>query len=86
MENHLLRYSYISSAKIVKKMEPLNKIRLGIFIIVVIILLDGESFAISAITINERKKVVNFMHILLGIHSVHEIISHNSRWNTNKLN
>lgn len=67
-------------------MDPLNKIRLGVFIVVVIILLDGESFGISAITVNERKRVDNFMHILLGIHSIHEIISHNSRWNTNKLN
>lgn len=68
-------------------MEPPNKIRLDVYLFfLVIILLDGKSFAVSAITVNERKRVVNFMHILLGIHSIHEIISHNSRWNTNKLN
>lgn len=67
-------------------MEPPNKIRLGIYYFFLIILLDGESFAVSAITVNERKRAVNFMHILLGIHSIHEIILHNSRWNTNRIN
>lgn len=49
-------------------------------------LLDGESFAVSAINVNERKRAVNFMHILLGTHSIHEIISRNSGWNANRLN
>lgn len=67
-------------------MELPNKIGLNTYYYFKKIPLDGKTFAVSAITGNERKKTVNFMHILFETHSIHEIISHNSRWNTNRLN
>lgn len=79
--SHLFAYSHVGFTKIVEEME------IGwVFIIFLITLLDGESFAVSAINVNERKRAVNFMHILLGSHSIPEIISRNSGWNANRLN
>lgn len=79
-------YSYFSFTKIVEEMELPNKIGLSIcYYLKKKFPLDGKSFAVSAITGNERKKTVNFMHILFEIHPIHEIISHKSSWNTNRL-